>query len=410
VSAETPESPPPGAPPNPDPGTGQVNLFSPEFAACPQPVYDALRAQCPVARQSFGDGPVLSRYEDVLWALRHPEIFSSEMELQMSLGTERPMIPQQIDPPAQTRYRKILDPRFSRKRMAEIEPDVRRHARELVERVYEAGACQFGEAFAVPLPCHAFLSLMGLPQSELGHFLGIKDDIIRPHMKTLDPDEMGKIREAAGRGIYDYFRAVVADRRRTPGADLVSYLCEAEIAGERLTTNEILDICFLMILAGLDTVTATLGCNVAFLAANPAHRERLVRDPALLPAAVEELLRWETPVTGVPRVVKEDVEIHGTTLEAGELVTLLLGASNLDEAEFEDAARVDFERARNRHVAFGSGPHRCLGSHLARMELEVALEEWHRRIPDYRVAPGEVPRYSPGIREVQHLPLVWDPA
>jgi len=396
------------APPNPDPETGKVNLFSAEFAGCPQPVYRDLAAKCPVARTSFGDGAVLSRYEDVLWALRHPEIFSSAMDLQLNLGTERPMIPQQIDPPAQTKYRKILDPRFSQKRMAEIEPDVRRHAGELIDRVIDAGECQFGEAFAVPLPCHAFLSLLGLPQTELDRFLGFKDDIIRPHMKTMDPDEMGTIREAAGKGIYSYFQGVIEERRSKPGSDLVSYLCEAEIEGERLTDNEILDINFLMILAGLDTVTATLGCNLAFLASNPQHREQLVRDPALIPAAVEELLRWETPVTGVPRLVKEDIELHGKTIKKGELVTLLIGASNLDDGEFGDALRVDFERDRNRHIAFGSGPHRCLGSHLARMELEVALEEWHKRIPVYEIAPGEVPRYSPGIREVQHLPLVWN--
>ncbi|HKJ24695.1 MAG TPA: cytochrome P450 [Myxococcota bacterium] len=400
----------PQSPPNPDPETGKVNLFSPEFAACPHAVYRALNQTMPVSRQAFGDGPVLSRYEDVLWALRHPEIFSSEMEMQMSLGTERPMIPQQIDPPAQTKYRKILDPRFSRKRMAEIEPDVRRHANQLIDRVIDAGGCQFGEAFAVPLPCHAFLSLMGLPQSELGRFLAIKDDIIRPHMKTMDPDEMTKIREAAGKGIYAYFRDVIRERRAKPGVDLVSYLCEAEIDGEKLSDNEILDICFLMILAGLDTVTATLGCSIAYLASNPEQRERLVRDPALIPSAVEELLRWETPVTAVPRVVKQDVEIHGFTLKAGEMATLLIGASNLDDGEFEHADRVDFARARNRHIAFGSGPHRCLGSHLARLELEIALEEWHRRIPVYAIAPGELPRYSPGIREVQHLPLVWNAA
>jgi len=394
--------------PNPNPETGMVNLFDAEYARCPQPVYRALRSQCPVARQVFGNGPVLSRYEDVIWALRHPEIFSSAMDLQIKLGTERPMIPQQIDPPAQTRYRKILDPRFSRKRMAEIEPDVRRHAGELIDRFIDRGECEFDHEFAVPLPCHAFLSLMGLPQSELGHFLAIKDDIIRPHMKSLDLEEMGRIRERAGHGIYEYFGRVVDERRRAPGDDLVSYLCQAEIDGERLTRNEILDICFLMILAGLDTVTATLGCNVAFLASNPAHREQLVRDPALIPGAVEELLRWETPVTGVPRVVKREVEIHGATLKPGELVTLLIGASNTDEGEFSDPELVDFARERNRHVAFGSGPHRCLGSHLARMELEVALEEWHRRIPEYRVKPGELPRYSPGIREVQYLPLVWD--
>jgi cytochrome P450 len=400
----------PPSPPNPDPETGQVNLFSPEFTGCPHAVYRALNETLPVSRQTFGDGPVISRYEDVIWALRHPEIFSSEMEMQMSLGTERPMIPQQIDPPAQTKYRKILDPRFSRRRMAEIEPDVRRHANQLIDRVQPEGGCQFNEAFAVPLPCHAFLSLMGLPQSELGHFLAIKDDIIRPHMKTLEPDEMTKIREAAGKGIYSYFRDVIRERRAKSGSDLVSYLCEAEIDGVKLSDEEILDICFLMILAGLDTVTATLGCNVAYLAANPEHREQIVRDRELIPAAVEELLRWETPVTGVPRVVKQDTEVAGVTIKAGELVTLLLGASNLDRGEFEDADRVDFARARNRHVAFGSGPHRCLGSHLARLELEIALEEWHRRIPDYAIAPGETPRYSAGIREVQHLPLVWDVA
>jgi cytochrome P450 len=332
------------------------------------------------------------------------------MELQMDLGTERPMIPQQIDPPAQTRYRKILDPRFSRKRMAEIEPDVRRQARELIDRFAEAGACEFDRDFAVPLPCHAFLSLMGLPQSELDHFLAIKDGIIRPHMKTQDPDEMSALRRDSGREIYEYFGRVIDERMARPGEDLVSYLCQAEIGGERLSRNEILDVCFLMILAGLDTVTATLGCSVAFLAANPAHRRRVVDDPAIVPAAVEELLRWETPVTGVPRLVKRPVELSGVTLQPGELVTLLLGASNLDAGEFEGAETVDFERRRNRHVAFGSGPHRCLGSHLARMELEVALEEWHRRIPDYRIPEGEVPRYSPGIREVQYLPLEWNPA
>jgi cytochrome P450 len=154
-------------------------------------------------------------------------------------------------------------------------------------------------------------------------------------------------------------------------------------------------------------VTATLGCNIAYLAANPEQRRKLVGDGALLDTAVEELLRWETPVTGVPRLLKQDVTLHGVEMKAGELVTLLLGASNLDDGEFEGAEDVDFARERNRHLAFGGGAHRCLGSHLARMELRVAMEEWHRRIPDYEIKPGETPSYSSGIREVQYLPLVW---
>jgi len=399
------------APDNPDLATGVVNLFDADFASCPQGVYRTLVTKCPVAHAAFTETPVLSRYEDVVWALRHPEIFSSEMEMQMALGTERPMIPQQIDPPEQTRFRKILDPRFSRKRMATIEPDVRRHANELIDRFYARGECEFDHEFAIPLPCNAFLSLMGLPASDLDLFLELKDGIIRPQTKigSLDPGKAKEHRIATGRRIYAYFEDVIAQRRKAPGDDMVSYLLEAEIEGHKLSQNEILDVSFLLILAGLDTVTATLDCNVAYLAANPQARRRLVERPELVPAAVEELLRWETPVMAVPRVVKKKVTVHGVELQEGAMVTLLLGASNVDESEFPEAMRVDLERERNRHMAFGSGPHRCLGSHLARMELQVALEEWHRRIPEYAIKPGETPRHTPGIREIQHLPLVWEP-
>jgi len=404
---------PAAAPPNPDPETGQVALFTPEFAACPHAVYRSLREDFPVTRAAFTESPVISRYEDVMWALRHPEIFSSAMDMQMALGTERPMIPQQIDPPAQTRFRKVLDPCFSKRRVAEIEPDVRRHAGELIDAFIARGECEFDQDFAVPLPCTAFLRLMGLPQSELPSFLRLKDGIIRPHTQmdkkdSLDPEKAVQHRKQTGREIYAYFEDVIADRRKKPGTDMVSYLLETEVDGHRLTDEEILDVSFLLILAGLDTVTATLGCNIAYLASNPEQRERIAREPALIPGAVEELLRWETPVMAVPRLLKEDVSLHGFSMKEGELVTLLLGASNQDEAEFEHAGVVDFERQRNRHLAFGGGAHRCLGSHLARMELQTAMEVWHERIPSYRVKPGETPRYSPGIREVQYLPLVWE--
>jgi cytochrome P450 len=387
--------------------TPSFNLFDPEFARCPQSVYARMHAECPVSRMSFTGSPIVSRYEDVLWALRHPEIFSSEMELQMALGTERPMIPQQIDPPAQTRYRKLLDPHFSRPRMAALEPALRAQANALIDGFVADGGCDFDPAFAIPLPCSAFLSLLGLPQSDLALFLRLKNSIIRPNAQGHDPGEALRIRKQAGHEIYAYFDAVLDEREQRPRDDLVTELSRLERDGERLSRNELLDVCFLLLLAGLDTVTATLGCNVAYLAANPDQRRRLVADPALIPNAVEELLRWETPVTGVPRVVKQAVTLNGVELKEGELVTLLLGAADVDAGEFPEPARVDFARERNRHLAFGGGPHRCLGSHLARLELRVAMEEWHRRIPDYALAPGATPRYSPGIREVLHLPLVW---
>jgi cytochrome P450 len=392
---------------NPNPETGEVNLFDPAVSACPQPVYRRMVSGCPVAHASIGGGAILSRYEDVIWALRHPEIFSSAMDMQMALGTERPMIPQQIDPPEQTKYRKLLDPRFSRKRMQDFAPAVRADTNRLIDSFIEKGECEFDREFAIPLPCNAFLHLMGLPPEELDTFLRLKDGIIRPQMQTQSFEEAQSIRIRSGREIYAYFEDLIAVRRKQPLDDLMTYLVTAEVQDEKLRNEEILDICFLLLLAGLDTVTATLGCNIAYLAANPEQRRRIVSQPELVEGSVEELLRWETPVMGVPRILKQDVTLHGVEMKQGELVTLLLGASNTDDEEFGNAGAVDLARERNRHLAFGAGAHRCLGSHLARMELRVALEEWHKRIPDYEIKPGETPLYSPGIREVQYLPIVW---
>lgn len=394
--------------PNPHPETGAVNVQDPAFAACPQPVYATLHERFRVAT-TFGLGaPILSRYEDVVFALRHPKIFSSEMDIHMALGNERPMIPQQIDPPAQTRYRKILDSQFSRQRMQALEPEVRRLAAELIDAVIDQGECEFDRAFAIPLPCRAFLVLMGLPQEDLELFLEFKNGIIRPPVPPADLAAAYEFRAKTSKRIYAYFERIIDDRMAAPRDDLLTYFTRAEVEGNRLSRNEILDICFLFLLGGLDTVTATLGCSVAYLAANPAARRRLADDPAVTPLAVEELLRWETPVTMLPRLLKEDVTIGDVTLAAGTVVNLLIGAADVDEREFPEAHRVDFDRERNRHLAFGAGPHRCLGSHLARMELRAGLEEWHRRIPDYAIKAGETPRVSPGIREVMYLPLVWE--
>ena len=391
---------------NPTPD-GTLNVVDARFVTCPQPVYATLHARHRVATTAVIGAPILSRYEDVIWALRNPQLFSSQMDIHLGLGTERPMIPLQIDPPAQTRYRKILDQRFSRDRSLELEPAVRRHANQLIDAFVDQGHCELDAAFAIPLPCRAFLSLMGLPQDDLDLFIELKDGIIRPPLPPEDLLGCWEFRRNTGQQIYAYFERMLDARLADPQDDVLSYLTSAEIDGERLTRHEMLDICFLFLLGGLDTVTASLGCMLAYLAGHPEQRRRLTRDPALIPGAVEELLRWETPVMMVPRVTTQAVTVGDVELAAGTLVNLLLGAADVDEAEFAEATRVDFARERNRHVAFGGGPHRCLGSHLARMELRAALEEWHRRIPEYRIAPGETPRVSHGIREVQYLPLVW---
>jgi cytochrome P450 len=377
--------------------------------AGPQSIYDLLREHSPVLRTEQG-GTIIARHEDVEFALRNADIFSSDMEA-VSIGNVRPLIPLQINPPEHVKYRRLLDPLFAPKQVALLEADVRNLSNQLIDDFIDAGECEFNSAFAIPLPCTVFLRLLGLPLEDLDLFLELKNNIIRPNGEAaqIPEAEFTRIQAETGQRIYAYFDKVLDERERQPRDDMLTGFLEAEVDGHRLTREDILDICYLFLLAGLDTVTASVGCMVSYLAQHPEQRRRLVDDPSQIPGAVEELLRWETPVPGVPRVVTKDVELSGEHLEPGEKVTVLLGSANIDERGFPQPADVDFERPANRHLAFGGGVHRCLGSHLARLELRVALEQLHERIPDYSIKPGQEPRYSMGIRAVEYLPLVFTP-
>ncbi len=373
-----------------------------ETAGEPQPIFKTLLSDAPVMRTDFG--VVIARHEDAQFALRNSELFSSDMDA-ISIGNVRPLIPLQINPPDHVKYRRLLDPLFAPKQVALLEQDVRELTNQLIDEFVDRGECEFNSSVAIPLPCTVFLRLLGLPLEDLDLFLEFKDNIIRAPGET--DVEMARVRAATGERIYDYFNHVLDEREVERRDDLLSQFLDAQVDDHKLTREDILDICYLFLLAGLDTVTASLGCMVSYLAQHPEQRRRLVDDPTLVPGAVEELLRWETPVPGVPRVLTRDMEIAGEQLKAGDHITVLLGSANIDETEFPEPDNVDFERPANRHMAFGGGIHRCLGSHLARLELRVALEELHRRIPDYALKPGETPRYTQGIRAVEYLPLVF---
>jgi cytochrome P450 len=377
--------------------------------AGPQSVYDMLREHAPVMRAEQG-GTIIARHEDVEFALRNADIFSSDMEA-VSIGNVRPLIPLQVNPPEHVKYRRLLDPLFAPKQVALLEADVRKLSNQLIDDFIDSGECEFNSAFAIPLPCTVFLRLLGLPLEDLELFLELKDNIIRPggQAAQMQEEEFTRIQAETGQRIYAYFNQVLDERERQPRDDMLTGFLQADVDGHRLTREDILDICYLFLLAGLDTVTASVGCMVSYLAQHPVQRKRLVDDPSQIPGAVEEMLRWETPVPGVPRVVAKDVELSGERLEAGERVTVLIGSANIDERGFPEPGNVDFERPANRHLAFGGGVHRCLGSHLARLELRVALEQLHERIPDYSIKPGEEPQYSVGIRAVEYLPLVFTP-
>jgi cytochrome P450 len=252
-----------------------------------------------------------------------------------------------------------------------------------------------------------FLRLMGLPVEDLDHFVRIKEGIIRGGGE-LDLEKQRQARTAAAADCYAYFTASLDERVKSRRDDMLSHFLDVEVEGERLSREEILDICFLFLIAGLDTVTDSLGCFHYRLAHNPELRQFIVDNPDKVPAAVEELLRYETPVPGVARVATRDTELGGCPVKAGDSVMLSLGSANTDEAFMTGAGSIELERGANRHLAFGGGIHRCLGSHLARQELRIAVREWHRRIPAYHIPEGATVQWAPLLRQVEHLPLVFD--
>ena len=345
--------------------------------------------------------------------LRNHALFSSRVE--MGLGNVRPLIPLNVDPPLHAKYRKLLDPLFSPRRMDAQDADITQRVNRYIDAFIGRGECNFTEEFAEVLPSSVFLGLMGLPEDQLSMFIHLRDGILHPDKidlnAQLDPDARRAVQSATGQEIYEYFGGVIADRRAAPRDDVISGFLAAEIDGDRLSTDEILDILFLFLIAGLDTVSDSLTCFYAFLAQHPEHRRQIASDPTVIPSAVEELLRWESPVpAGVPRVATEDTELpNGRRVVKGTAIVVSYGAANVDPTTFADSTDIRFDRRENRHIAFGGGVHRCLGSHLARQELRVALREWHNRIPEYRITTGhEDLEYPPGLRHVKDLMLSWN--
>jgi cytochrome P450 len=353
-------------------------------------------------------GVTIMRMADVLAVTKRRDVHSMEpamIELAGAyMGAGRPLIPLMLDGDAHTKYRKLLDPLFAPKVIAKLEPRVRALSEELIDRFSADGKVEFFSAFCEPLPTKIFLTQLGLPLDDLPFLLWFKDGIIRP-----TDDEH---RVSANTKMIEYLYAEL-DRREasgTPGDDLIGGFITAEVDGERLTREDVIDITFLLVLAGLDTVSASLSCIVDWFARNSDQRQRVLDDPTLLPAAIEELMRIETPVVAGGRFATADFEIGGEPVRSGDQLRVMWAAANLDDESFADPLTVDFDRPTNRHIAFASGFHRCLGSHLARLELRVALTVLHERIPDYALDPDLAAGYNNvAIRNVDPLPLVFTP-
>ncbi len=376
-----------------------------EALAHPQEMFKGLRAMGgPVDMVEDMGMFVVGTAEHVKEVLMHPEIYSSGVDA-VDIGQVRPLIPLQIDPPQHKYFRRLIDPIFGRDTIARIEPETRRLVKELIAKVKDSGGTNFHESIAEPLPSTVFLQLLGLPVSRTKEFIALKDGIVRPPAKS--NEERIEMVNETGQKIYAMLKEAIAERENDRRDDIISMLLDAKVDGEQLTHDQVEDILYLMFIAGLDTVTSSLDCFISYLAQHPEHRKQLVQDPSLIPHAIEEMLRWETPVTGVIRITSQDTELGGCPIPAHTQVSVILGSFNTDENQWDRAEEVDFGRDTKGHLAFGGGNHRCLGAHLARMELRVALEEWLAVVPDFTIKEGTALRYSQGLRSIDNLEIVW---
>lgn len=359
-------------------------------------------AEYPHFRNEFGNGYwTVANYAEAMEVLQNPQIFSSRAIFVQDPDPVYKWIPEMLDGEEHRQWRQLLAPHFAPKAVQLMSDRIRARARELVESLAQRDSCDLMADFAQLYPTSIFLELIGLPVEELPQFMEWEHAALHGGQSDNMEGMITAMMAVAGR-----FMSLIEERRAEPRDDLFSKALEFEIDGRPVTDEELCSFGLLMFLAGLDTVSVTLGWTFRHLALNPDDRALLVSDPSLIPNAVEEFMRaYAIVIPG--RQVAIDTEFHGCPMKAGDMVSIPLVAAMRDPQAFPDAATVDLERKRNNHIAFGAGPHRCLGSHLARLELKIALEEWHRLIPDYRIPEGAELLETGTTIGLENLPLEW---
>lgn len=389
------------------PGTDGLRLAELPMADDRGLGYAVLRDAGPVVRLEDGGFMVTTR-EGADYVFKNPEIFSSK-EAFDTLGSPVPLLPIAFDPPDHTRYRRMLQPFFTPRTATELEASAREQVNRLIDGVIERGSCDVVADLCKPFPAEVFLTLFDLPLEDRDRLLAWKDVIIKLAVLAGASEPAPEAMQSAMQ-LFEYAGAHVTACRAGKGDGVLTRLL-ADTADDPLTDEEALGLTFSFILAGLDSATNSLSTMFGRLAADPALRRQLVEDPSLIPDAVEEMLRIDPVNATIPRVATRDVELHGQLIPKGSAVGIGIGAANRDAGELADPDAVDFRRRYN-HLTFGGGPHRCVGVHLARVELRVVLEEWHRRIPEYELAPGTHLQvtWPSGSIGFDSVPLVFPPS
>lgn len=356
----------------------------------------------PVSHQDRSATPtgtwVLTKAEDIRQMLQRTDVFSSAQPRSHAMGESWRLVPLEIDPPEHAAFRAPLNPLFSPARIKALEPRLREMAIELIEKIKDKGECEFIRDFGEQFPVRIFLELMGLSGNDLGKFRDWADTIV--HDRANRGKAMGEVKA--------FIEEQIALRRDDPReGELVSQVISMKAGDRPFSDEEVMGAVFLLFIGGLDTVVSSLAYHFRYLAESEEDQARLRADPSLIPDAVEELFR-AFPVVTTGRFAVQDIEFAGVQIKAGDMVTGSTLLSTSDPDEFVNPQVVDITRSPNRHNTFSFGPHRCLGSHLARREIQIAIEEWLQRVPPFKVKPGtEFKTLGGGVIGMQELPLIW---
>jgi cytochrome P450 len=377
--------------------------------------YALLSAEREESRFSWNDSVdhgfwMINRYEDVVEAIKMYEEFSNDQVNAFVNDMAVPLLPNSLNPPEHTKVRRMLNPFFAPAAVRRMEDLTRERARAMVSDLVPKKGDDLTKGFALLYPTELFLVLLGLPVEDGPEFVDRVEAVFGGFFKAGDasPEEA----EAAASWITGYFDKKVDERLASPGdptTDLLTRILRTEVGDKVMDRTDILNVMMTLMLAGLDTTRSALGYMFTHLAQDVELRHRLTAEPALWPKFIEEAIRMYSLIIEDGRLAMQDIDHHGLPIKKGDMVWLGLAAANRDPRKFENPDVFDMDRPNlGHHLGFGAGHHRCIGMHLARAELIVALEEWHAQIPDYRIAEGFELRERGGQLKLMALPLEWD--
>ena len=400
--------------------SARFNIFSADAMDDPHPLFSELRRSSPVCQVDPDGWWAVSRYQDVVFVLKHPELFSSANLRSAREAIVDPrlrgdsLFPDESslissDPPVHGRLRKLISGAFAPKAMLRLEERVRAIAADHVDQILRKSRFDLIEDLAVPLPVIVIAEMLGVDPERRADFKRWSDAAINVQATGRLPNEEVRLILQSRREFRAYFEAMIEDRRRAPREDLVSDLCRAEAESESLRPEEVLAMAILLLIAGNETTTNLIGNGTLTLLEHPEAMSRLRREPALIPGFLEEVLRYNGPVKLLTRRATEDVTLSGVTIPGGAFVVTLLAAANRDPEAFPDPDRFDITREGRGHLTFGQGIHFCVGAPLSRIEGRIAFEEIFRRLPLFSRESGRVEWNSAlGLRGLRSLPLHFE--